>query len=414
MAVYGGTFIKSFISVIVEGNKLEGFVKVITCPSLDELTSFRNGRLALDRHFAIARHAKTCAICRQVLVGIVPSVQPIESTPHDIPSKITVAEQPVPATRIGPFRLIRILGQGGMGVVYEAEHEKLKTRVALKILPTAFLEDPVILKRFRREWEAVGRLVHPNVVRALHADDVDGIPYLAMEYIDGPDIGTVIHRHGALSSADAAAVIRQAAFGLAHAHSQGVIHRDVKPTNLLLGPDGAVKLLDLGLARLTATAAESFTTGKHFLGTADYMAPEQWDGTSADERTDLYALGCVFFFVLTGKAPFGPPDYESPRAKMQAHRSAMIPTVPGAPDVIEVMRALLAKRPEDRPRSALDVAEALSVSAMTAQLDRLALTVRSALVGAYADGDATRPVPRPLRRKQSLLARFWQRVRGEK
>ena len=170
-----------------------------------------------------------------------------------------------------------------------------------------------------------------------------------------------------------------------------------------------------GLARFGASTSGSLLGGTHYLGTADYMAPEQWDGATADVRTDLYALGCVLFFLLAGKPPFGSPEYDSPRAKMRAHRSAAVPDVPGPPEVVAVLNAMLAKKPADRPRSASDVADRLAIPAMMAQLDRLAIAAGIDAVGAYADGDATAPVPRPTRGQEapSAFGRLWKRLKGK-
>ncbi|WP_168219502.1 serine/threonine-protein kinase [Limnoglobus roseus] len=369
------------------------------CPIRDEIVSFRSGTLGLDRHLIIAKHLKTCDVCRKIAASI-----PVanDDTPRNVATEYARQtegalgdDEPVLA-RIGPFLLRKILGRGGMGIVYEAEHEKLKNRVALKILPRSTLSDPMVLTRFRREWEAVGRLTHENVVRALHADEVDGIPFLAMELIDGPDLGKVVHRYGALMPPDAAETIRQAALGLAHAHSQGVIHRDVKPSNLLLTSRGVVKLLDLGLARFaTGGASDSRLSGTSFLGTADYMAPEQWAGITADRRTDIYSLGCVLFFLLTGKPPFGAPEFTSPRDKMRAHHEARVPEVAGPSGLGELLNHMLAKKPDDRPQSATEVAQRLELPAALSQLGRVAVAAAVDTVGAYNDGPATAPQPIP-------------------
>ncbi len=395
------------------------------CPHHDELQSFRGGTLSLDRHLAVAKHLKACDACRK-LVSAMPT--PCDDTPLNAGPE-TFAPHPVGdtgeaeplATRIGPYRVVRVLGRGGMGVVYEAEHEMLKNRVALKILPRSAVNDPRVMARFRREWEAVGRLVHPNVVRALHADDVGGTAFLAMELIPGPDLGKVVHRHGPLAPADAAEAVRQAALGLAHAHAQGVIHRDVKPSNILLAPDGVVKLLDLGLARFAAGTSDSRLSGQHYLGTADYMAPEQWEGVTANPRTDIYSLGCVLFFLLTGKPPFAAPEYPSPRAKMRAHHEVAVPAVAGPPDLTALLSRMLAKTPADRPQTAMEVADRLALQAALSQLDRVAVAAGVDAVGAFADGDATAPLPiiekqRKAAADQSATAiqRFWNSFRRPK
>lgn len=390
------------------------------CPSRDEIAAFRGGTLNLDRHLQVAKHLKACTACRTVAAAIPAAA---DDTPRSVATEMaktvadTVYDEPSLA-KIGPYQLRKVLGRGGMGLVYEAEHEMLKNRVALKFLPRSTLSDPMMLRRFRREWEAVGRLVHPNVVRALHADEVNGIPFLAMELIDGPDLNKVVHRHGLLAPADAAEIVRQAAHGLAHAHGQGVIHRDVKPSNLLLTADGTVKLLDLGLARFaTGGASDSRLSGTKFLGTADYMAPEQWEGISADPRTDVYSLGCVLFFLLTGKPPFAAPEHSSPRDKMRAHHKAPVPDVAGPPELIHVLNQMLAKKPDQRPQSAADVANRLELLAALSHLDRVALTASIDTVGAFADGPETRPIiekPAAKKKPASTMGRLWDNFRGQK
>ncbi len=371
-------------------------MKIKVCPIRDEIVSFRSGALGLDRHLAIARHIKACDDCRKVAAAIPVTNDDTPrnaATEHARRTDKILDDEPVLA-RIGPFLLRRILGRGGMGIVYEAEHEKLKNRVALKILPRSTLSDPMMLTRFRREWEAVGRLIHENVVRALHADEIDGIPFLAMELIDGPDLGKVVHRYGSLMPPDAAEIVRQAASGLAHAHAQGVIHRDVKPSNVLLTSRGTIKLLDLGLARFaTGGASDSRLSGVSFLGTADYMAPEQWAGITADRRTDIYSLGCVLFFLLTGKPPFGSPEHTSPRAKMRAHHEAPVPAVSGPTGLIELLNHMLAKKPDDRPQTATEVVKRLELPAALSQLNRVYTAASVDTVGAYNDGPATAVKP---------------------
>lgn len=151
---------------------------------------------------------------------------------------------------LGPYQIVRKLGQGGMGAVYEAQHTKLKKTVAVKVLPPEMMRSSVLVTRFEREMEAVGTLDHPHIVRAMDAGEFCGIHFLVMEYVEGSDLSALVNERGTLSVCDACKVIRQAAMGLQHAHEHGLVHRDIKPSNIFVTKAGQVKLLDLGFARI--------------------------------------------------------------------------------------------------------------------------------------------------------------------
>ncbi len=270
-------------------------------------------------------------------------------------------------SKLGPYLLVRKLGQGGMGAVYEARHTKLDKTFALKVLPSGFASNAALVSRFEREMKAVGKLDHPNIIKATYADEWNGVLYLVMEYIEGTDLSVLVKERGVLSMRDACKIIRQAALGLQHAHEHGLVHRDIKPSNLFLTKSGQVKLLDLGLARLGSddnTNAGLTATGQ-MLGTPDYMAPEQWDDThSADGRADLYSLGCTLSYLLTGKAPFDTGKVRSFLHIMKSHSDASPPdltvlrsSVPA--DLNAVFQRLLAKKPEDRFATAAELVTAL-------------------------------------------------------
>ncbi len=191
---------------------------------------------------------------------------------------------------LGPYQIVRKLGQGGMGAVYEARHTKLKKTVAVKVLPPEMMRSSIVIARFEREMEAVGALDHPHIVRAMDAGEFDGTHFLVMEYVEGSDLSALVKEQGTLSVRDACKVIRQAAMGLQHAHEHGLVHRDIKPSNIFVTKAGQVKLLDLGLARISRIDEEhaGITSSGQVLGTPDYMSPEQWDDThSVDARADL-------------------------------------------------------------------------------------------------------------------------------
>jgi serine/threonine protein kinase len=269
---------------------------------------------------------------------------------------------------LGPYRILERLGEGGMGQVFKARHDALQRTVALKVIRKDKLADARVLGRFGQEARAAAQLAHPNIVTLYDASEVGGTHFLALEYVEGTDLGRLVKETGPLPVAQACDYARQAALGLQHAHERGLVHRDVKPANLLLArPQGQVKLLDLGLARLNTTeAAEAndpaLTHAGTVVGTPDYMAPEQAKNSRrVDGRADLYSLGCTLYFLLTGQTPFqGATAVE----KLVQHQMEEPPSVRkvrrDAPaELDKVIRKLMAKRPEDRFTSAAAAAEAL-------------------------------------------------------
>ncbi len=270
--------------------------------------------------------------------------------------------------QLGPYLIEAKLGEGGMGAVYRARHTKLDKLVALKVLPAQFTHNKHLIARFEREMKAVGKLDHPQIVRALDAGEINGVHYLAMEYIEGTDLHGLVSARGQLTVVNACKAMRQAAQALAAAHAVGLVHRDIKPANLFLAKSGQLKVLDLGLALLGEEANQNteLTTAGQTFGTPDYMAPEQWENAhSSDGRVDLYALGCTLHFLLTGRAPYATDRYRSSFAKMKAHATAPIPSLresrPDVPQELdELYLRLMAKDPKERLATANElVAELL-------------------------------------------------------
>lgn len=270
---------------------------------------------------------------------------------------------------LGPYRILGKLGEGGMGAVYKARHQHLDKIVALKVLSAAVTNRTDAIARFKREMKAVGKLEHPYIVRAMDAGEVAGLNYLAMEFVEGSDLRKLVRDQGPLSVAQACKVIRQAAQALSAAHAAGLVHRDVKPSNLLMTKRGQIKLLDLGLARLagdaTTSGADLTTVGQAF-GTPDYMAPEQWEDThSADARSDLYALGCTLFFLLTGLAPYGNTTHPSMMNKMTGHLVGPVPDLQTArqdipEEIATIFQKLMAKNPSERYQTAAELVGVLT------------------------------------------------------
>mgnify|MGYP000878040023 CR=1 FL=1 len=206
------------------------------------------------------------------------------------------------------YRLLELIGAGGMGAVYLCEHTLMKRLVALKVLPVEKLEDPSNLERFHREARAVAALDHPNIVRAYDIDIHEKLHFLVMEYVDGSSLQDIVARHGPMDPVRAAHYIAQAAIGIQHGYELGMVHRDIKPGNLLLERTGVIKILDMGLARFFNKPTDSVTEkydDKCVLGTADYLAPEQAVTNTVDVRADIYAYGLIVYDMLCGRNPKG-------------------------------------------------------------------------------------------------------------
>jgi serine/threonine protein kinase len=277
---------------------------------------------------------------------------------------------------IGNYLILDKLGQGGMGVVFKARHRTSGRVGALKILPPSFARDKDAVSRFRREIEAAGRLNHPNVVAAIDSDEDRGVHFLVMDYVSGRDLDRVVRDRGPMPVSQAVDCLIQAARGLEAAHAQGIIHRDIKPGNLILDTAGAVRVLDLGLARIVdasnpfnKTAAGRLTQSGMYMGTVDFMAPEQAeDAHRVDHRADIYSLGCTLHFLMTGREPF-PADTVLKR--LLAHMERDAPSLrTGRTDVPMALEScyqkMMAKRPDDRPRSMTEVIAFLQASKLPA------------------------------------------------
>lgn len=304
------------------------------------------------------------------------------SEPRDILSKMTADGVITPfhakhlaAGRVRGFfladkyKLLAHLGTGGMGHVYLAEHLLLHRLVAVKVLQTEAAEESGgAIARFFREARAVAALDHPNIVRVFDMDRSSAAPFMVMEYVDGSNLHSVVAKSGPMTIPRAANYARQAALGLQHAHAAGLVHRDVKPGNLLVDRAGVVKVLDLGLARFNVNPERNKNLTTMFdpgsiVGTADFIAPEQtYDSSAVDIRADIYGLGGTLYYFLTGRSPF---EHGTVQQKLLWHQTKPPPPMAdfrkGIPDgLVAVVLKMLAKNPDDRYATPQEVAEALA------------------------------------------------------
>ncbi|MGN0931283.1 MAG: serine/threonine protein kinase [Thermoguttaceae bacterium] len=257
-----------------------------------------------------------------------------------------------PDAMFGQFRIIRYIGGGGMGHVYEGVDVALERKVAIKVLPKRRASDPTVVARFLNEAKSAARLNHENIAQVYLFGNVDGIPYIAFEYVEGVNLRDYVRTNGILALSEAIDYILQTASALAHAAAHGVTHRDVKPSNIIVTPQNRVKLIDMGLARLLKTEEDGdLTESGVTLGTFDYISPEQAkDPRIADVRSDVYSLGCTFYYILTGSPPY--PD-GTMLQKLLSHQGNETPDVrdanPSVPfEIAAVVRKMMRKNPEDR------------------------------------------------------------------
>ena len=283
------------------------------------------------------------------------------------------------------YELLEVLGRGGMGVVYRARDRVLQRVVAVKVLPLDRAQDPASVARFEREALAAAGLSHRNIVAIYDSGTDEETRFIVMECLQGQSLAQLVHERGALDPAEAVDIAAQVAAALAAAHRAGIVHRDIKPANVMVDENGHVKVLDFGIARLTAGI--SLTQTATVLGSAPYLAPELCRGEPADARSDIYALGCVLYELLTGQPPF---KGEVPAAVVHQQISAtprgpalLNPAVTAA--LSSLTLAMLAKEPDQRPQDAGELVVALPETLIDPASE--AATTRIAFAGAEAGAD---------------------------
>ncbi len=305
--------------------------------------------------------------------------------------------------RFNKYEIQAEIGRGGMGVVYLGYDTMLKRPVAIKVLPPTFSFDQEFVERFHREAVLAANLHHPNIVTIHDVGEQEGYHYIVMEYLEGETLDQWLRHNGAMSPQQAAPVLQQLASALDYAHSRGVVHRDVKPSNVMIAPDGRAKLMDFGLVR--AGEGSNLTRSGVVLGTPEYMAPEQALGERVDGRTDIYALGVVLFRLLTGHAPF---TRTTPYAVTYAHIHETPPALrslrPDLPPAVEsVMLKALAKNPADRYQRASFLAQNFEAATIPGPDPDATRQAGSDQTRKTPTGRTPTPAPAPAREQRSLV-----------
>jgi urea transport system substrate-binding protein len=357
------------------------------CPTREQLELLTANKLAPADEAAVATHVQGCTICQQCVVALSPHQATADYQPPEPAASKTLAAGKVPEVlRQHPrYNVVGVLGRGGMGTVYKAEHRLLERPVVLKVIRPDLVSSEQTVQRFQREAKLAARLTHPNVVTIYEAEECAGTQILVMEFVEGVNLAELVSERGLLPVAEACELIRQAAVGLEYIHEQGLVHRDIKPHNLLVSRTGQVKILDLGLATLRGSqqpAGSELTAERQFLGTVDYAAPEQWESSrDVDIRADIYSLGCTLYYLLAGQTPFPNTKYSTLMQQMWAHSQAPLPPIrelrPDLPeDIAAILVRMLAKNRQERFARPADVAAALAPFTQDCNLAEYVRTAR--------------------------------------
>jgi WD40 repeat protein len=374
-------------------------------PSPDCLRLFGTGQLSADEAASVEAHVSDCPDCGGALRSVAddpfvelvrratsahPAARSGDTTPQfasRLPGGICADSTSPDAQPVAPaivevpaelrehprYRVLGLLGHGGMGTVYKAEHRLMQRTVALKLIARNLTTRPEVAERFVRETQTAGRLAHANIAQAFDAEQAGDTLFLVMEFVPGTDLARLVRERGPLPCAEGCRYVRQAALALQHAHERGMVHRDIKPHNLMLTPGGEIKVLDFGLARFVLgqplADTSHLTEEGLFMGTADYVAPEQArDAHQADIRADVYSLGCTLYHLLTGRVPFPAGSVMDKVIKHATEQAAALSALrPDLPAGLEgVVMKMMAKLPDQRYQTPGEVAEALAPFATAA------------------------------------------------
>jgi serine/threonine-protein kinase len=345
-------------------------------PTAQELSDFVLGCLNGARRSAIESHVAECEQCCLALRSVKDDTFAERfkgSTPSQHDTRLAESTGaggaghqgvPVELQNHPRYRIVKELGRGGMGVVYLAEHTFMERHVALKVISRNFMKNSKAVERFRKEVKAAAKLTHANIVTAHDADESGGLHFLVMEYVEGINLTKLVQKRGPLTPAQVCHILKSVARGLQHAYEKKMVHRDIKPQNLLITKKGQIKVLDFGLAKLLhAEESEAMTDADMVLGTPDYIAPEQaYNSQEVDCRTDLYSLGCTAYYLLTGHPPY---RHGTAMDKMIQHAHTMAtPLTHERPEVpkglADIVAKLMAKKPEHRFQTPNDLLHALT------------------------------------------------------
>lgn len=361
-------------------------VKQHSHPTVDKLSAFSSGQLPVHEAEDVESHIGDCTPCCETLMGLATddtfvgllreTRDPINGSTIGI-SKCTAVDptfHPRQALDNHPrYEIVELIAQGGMGEVFKAKHRMMDRTVALKLIKGEFTRNPEAVERFHREVKTAAHLSHQNIVTAYDAEQADGVHFLVMEHVDGQNLADLVEQKGSLSVSDACDYAHQVSIGLQHAHEEGMVHRDMKPHNLMLTSEGIVKILDFGLASLSSKSVSSIegelpedaslTAAGSIMGTPDFISPEQaTDAHKADIRSDIYSLGATLYHLLAGKPPFAEGSVAD---RLRSHAeseptplSQVRDDIPSGLD--DVISRMMAKDPSQRFQTPQEVADALA------------------------------------------------------
>lgn len=355
-------------------------------PSVDDLTAFSAGQLPAESAATVESHIGDCTPCCETLMGLSAddtfvdllkeTRDPVHGATIGVAKCAAAVEQQSPLAALADhprYEIIDLIAKGGMGEVFRAKHRMMDRTVAVKVIKDEFTRNPEAVERFHREVKTAAHLSHRNVVTAYDAEQADGVHFLVMEYVDGENLADLVKDSGRLTVGQACNYAQQVALGMQHAHGEGMVHRDMKPHNLMLTKDGTVKILDFGLSSLSSATTTSthsgvpknasLTVAGSIMGTPDFISPEQAaDAHQADIRSDIYSLGATMHYLLTGQPPFAEGSVAERLRSHAEEEPASVSTfrddVPEA--LTSVIERMMEKDPAERFQTPQQVADALA------------------------------------------------------